>query len=461
MITEKVNAPLSIRNDKLFIEDCSADDLVEKFGSPIFVVSEAKLVENARAYKDSFEKHWPEGSVKVMAAVKASPITAIRRVLTREGICCDTFGFGELECALRGGVAPENIAVNGSAKGRDIIRRAIELGCYIVLDNPTELTYCEEEAKALGKRAKAVIRMKPYLEGLDSLSDFHPSRLIRDMTQTVKYGIPTSELMAMLPRFAECPNVDPVGAHIHIGRHSKRLDDWVAFMESYALWIKRVSNGLGGGWAPKVVSFGGGFAAETDIESRVAVTDYQSPTVEEFAETCCSSFRNAMHSHGFSTEGMVIEVEPGRALHNETGIHLSKVLNVKHETENMKRSWIETDTSEVFLGIGGLNVAPPFPYLIATKAGLPATETADIVGLTCNYECLMEQGPVPAGVKTDDVLAFLNTGSYIEVYACNFNCLPRPGTVLVNGDKAEWVKMPEDLDQVFARDVVPERLEDV
>ena len=72
MITDKVSAPLSIRNDELFIEDCSASGLVEKFGSPIFVVSEAKLVENARAYKDNFEKHWPEGSVKVMAAVKAN-----------------------------------------------------------------------------------------------------------------------------------------------------------------------------------------------------------------------------------------------------------------------------------------------------------------------------------------------------------------------------------------------------
>ena len=66
-----------------------------------------------------------------------------------------------------------------------------------------------------------------------------------------------------------------------------------------------------------------------------------------------------------------------------------------------------------------------------------------------------------ADVEAGDVLAFLNTGSYIEVYTCNFNCLPRPGTVLVSGDTAEWVKMPEDLEQVFARDIVPERLEKV
>jgi diaminopimelate decarboxylase len=460
-MTTEVHPPLSVRNGHLYIEDCDTTEIAKKFGTPLFVVSEAQLVANARAYKDAFEQHWPEGSVKVMAAVKACPVTAVRRVLTREGICCDTFGFGELECALRGGVAPENIAVNGSAKGRDIIRRAIDLGCYIVLDNPAELTYCQEEAAALGKRAKAVIRMKPFLEGMEDPSDFFPGRLIRDMTQTVKYGIPTSELMDMLPRFKDCPDVDPVGAHIHIGRHTKKLEAWEFMMECYAKWIKRVSDGLGGGWVPKVVSIGGGFAAEHDIECRVAVTDYQTPTVPEFAEATTRAFREAMRGYGLSTDGMVLEVEPGRAIHNETGIHLAEIRNVKHETENMTYQWIETDTSEVFLSVGGLNVTPPFPYVIASKADQPLTEKADIVGITCNYECLMEQGDVPAGVEAGDTFAFMNTGSYIEVYTCNFNCLPRPGMVLVSGDKAELIKQHETLEQVFSRDVVPERLQDI
>ena len=181
----------------------------------------------------------------------------------------------------------------------------------------------------------------------------------------------------------------------------------------------------------------------------------------EHAEATTRAFREGMKEQGLSTEGMVLEVEPGRALHNDTGIHLAKIKNVKHETENIDRKWLETDTSEVFLGIGGLSVTPPFPYMIASKAGLPATDKADIVGLTCNYECLLEQGPIPEGVEAGDTLAFLNTGSYIEVYACNFNCLPRPGMVLVSGDSAEWVKKPETLEQVFSRDVVPQRLQDI
>ena len=163
----------------------------------------------------------------------------------------------------------------------------------------------------------------------------------------------------------------------------------------------------------------------------------------------------------FDTTGMLIEVEPGRGLHNETGIHLATVHVVKHETENIDRVWAETDTSEVFLSIGGLNVTPPFDYIFANKADAEMTEVADIAGLTCNYECLAENAPVPESMAPGDVIAFLNTGSYIEVYTCNFNALPRPGTVLVSGDQAEFVKRPETLEDVFGRDLVPERLQEI
>ena len=460
-MSDALQPQLSIKGGHLYIEGCDTTKLASKFGTPLFVVSEAQLVSNAKSFRNSFEAYWPEGPVKIMAAVKACPVTAVRRVLTREGIGCDTFGFGELECALRGGVAPENIAVNGSIKGRDIIRKSIDLGCFIVLDSPVELTYCQEEAKALGKKARVVIRVKPSLDDLDDPSDFFPARTIREMTQTVKYGIPNSELTDMLPRFKDCPNVIPEGVHMHVGRHTKKLDAWVYMMKRYAKWIKRVSNGLGGDWTPKVVSIGGGFAAEHDIESRVVVTDYQTPTIEQFAEATTSAFREGMKEQGFSTDGLIFEVEPGRALHNETGIHLASVHNVKHEMENTDYQWIETDTSECFLSVGGLNTTPPFPYMIASKADAPLTEKADIVGLTCNYECLMEQGDVPAEVKSGDILAFMNTGSYIEVYTCNFNCLPRPGMVLVSGNMAELIKEHETLEQVFSRDVVPERLKDI
>jgi diaminopimelate decarboxylase len=461
MDSRQINHSLSIRNGHLYIEDCDTVELAERFGTPLFVVSESHLAHNFRRYQQAFEKQWPEGSVRIMAAIKANPITAVRRVLTREGAGCDTFGLGELEAALRGGVPPHDISVNGSIKSRDVIRRAIEVGAHIILDNPIELEYCEEEAAKLGKTVPVLLRVKPYLEDLDEPSDFYPSRTIREMTQTVKYGIPTSEMLPIGPRAMELPHVELIGVHTHSGRHSKKLEFWRSLVRAYVKVIvlirDRISQEMGGTWVPKVVSFGGGFASDSDRETRVAVTDYATPTVDDYAEAITSTFRQEMVANDLDPTGVLIEVEPGRALHNQTGIHLTKVHVTKHETENIDRKWAETDTSEVFLSIGSLNVKPPFDFVVANKADMEPTTTSDIVGATCNYECLYEQVPVPE-LELGDVIALLNTGSYIEPYTCNFNALPRPGTVLVSGDRADLIKRHETVEEVFSRDIVPERL---
>lgn len=460
MSKPRILDPLSIRDGHLFVEECDTVELAKEFGTPLFVISEKRLVDNYHRYQAAFSKFWPEGRARIMGAIKANPVTGIRRVLTREGCGCDTFGMGELELALRGGVPYEDIAVNGSIKTPEIIRRAIDLGIHVILDNQYELDYCEQEARKLGKKAHVLLRLKPFLGELDDPSDFFPNRKIRDMTQTVKYGIPTSEMLPMVPKIRDSEWVDLVGVHTHSGRHSKRQSFWGSLITNFVSLTAEIRDLMGPGWVPKIVSIGGGFAAEHDIESRVPVTDYETPTIEEYAEFTTGVFRDAMLAHGMPTDGIIFEAEPGRALHNETGLHLAKIHVVKHETTNIDRYWAETDTSEVFLSIGSLNVTPPFDYVIANKADKPDEMKADLVGITCNYECMVEQAPVPK-LDNEDILAFLNTGSYIEVYGCNFNALPRPAMVLVNGDQAELVKRRETLDEVFGRDVIPERLKNI
>ena len=115
------------------------------------------------------------------------------------------------------------------------------------------------------------------------------------------------------------------------------------------------------------------------------------------------------------------------------------------------------DTSEVFLGVGGLNDTPPFDFMIANKASAPKDDCYDLVGMSCNAELLFQQVATPA-LEVGDIVALLNTGAYIEPMSANFNSLPRPGTVLVRGTQAGWAKRPETVDEVFARDQLPDFL---
>ena len=453
---KQISESLSIRDGRLLFESCDVTRLAEKFGTPLFVISEGHLRSNLRRYKTAFEQCWPEGNVRIMPALKACPILAIRRVLSDEGCGCDVFGPGELEGALRGGVDPSAISVNGSIKGRSIIRHAIDVGARIVLDSPKELELCEEEAASLDKMARVMFRIKPFMSELETTSDFVPDAEIREITQMIKYGIPTSEVLPMGPRAMELAHINPIGIHVHMGRHSKKMEVWQSWVRHCVLLTKRLSNSMDG-WVPQEVNFGGGFPSFPDKDTDVYVQGYDGPAIEAYAKGITESFRNTMREVSMDPSGITIEVEPGRGLHCDTGIHLTTVHNIKEETENRPRKWVEMDTSEVFLGIPGFNEKPPFDFIFANKADYATEVITDMVGQTCNAELLFNQVQTPV-LEEGDVVALLNTGSYIEPMAANFNALPRPGTVLVCGDQAELIKRHETVDEVFSRDVIPDRL---
>ena len=90
----QINQFLSIRQDRLFLENCDLTEIAKQFGTPLFVISESHLRSNLRRYKNAFTKYWHEGPVRIMPSLKASPLLAIRKVLSDEGCGCDIFGPG-------------------------------------------------------------------------------------------------------------------------------------------------------------------------------------------------------------------------------------------------------------------------------------------------------------------------------------------------------------------------------
>src|SRR2546421_13120484 len=60
---------LSIRGGRLFIEDCDADELARRFGTPFTVMSADQLRRNARRYR-----RWLAAGGRVGAAVVADRI---------------------------------------------------------------------------------------------------------------------------------------------------------------------------------------------------------------------------------------------------------------------------------------------------------------------------------------------------------------------------------------------------
>ncbi len=143
-------------------------------------------------------------------------------------------------------------------------------------------------------------------------------------------------------------------------------------------------------------------------------------------------------------------------MYGNTGIHLSTVKTVKRQTRPIPYTWVLTDTTYFFLA-GGVFEHNRHPFVFVAQPDAPSTQTADIVGHSCYADQIVLGARVP-DVQDGEVVALLETGAYQESSASNFNAVPRPASVLVHGDQAELIKRGETIDDVYGRDLIPERL---
>jgi diaminopimelate decarboxylase len=456
---QRLDDCLSLRDGALFVEGCSAKSLAERFGTPLYVVSEDQLRRNARLLAAAFSRRWP-GRFLLLPSIKANSSLALRRILTEEGTGCDVFGEAELEAALRTGTVPNEISLNGAMKGADLLERASERGVRITLDSHEELGRAAAAAERLRKPAHVRLRMRPDLVGRDIPSEMSPAAVSeRIALDRYKAGIPTEDLLSIDPSEVENPWVDVAGIHLHVGRHSADPGTWRAAVAHLLELIAELSRRWDG-WAPRELDLGGGFPTPRDPFGRGlpqrADAPPSSPGIEEFAAPICEDLGRGLGDLGIDPEGIQLEVEPGRSLYADAGIHLATVGNVKRQTRPTALTWVETDSSDAYLADVNLEFNR-WTCLAASRASAPAAMTADVTGRTCALDVIVADAELPA-IEPGEVLAFLDTGAYQEAAASNFNALPRPGTVLVTGDEAEVIRRRESIEEVFSRDVIPQRL---
>ena len=486
---------LSVRNGVLHIEGVSTLDLSDEYGTPLFVFSEAQLRENLRRFREAFQKGWP-GPVDVLPAMKANTLLALRQILSNEGAGADIYSPEELAGVLQTGVERERVSVNGGGKPRAHLRTCVDAGVRITVEDPHEIDLIQEVAAELGTTAKVRFRVKPALPNLWRRTSFSQMMVPIDLgVQVYKSGIPPEYLVEMGHRVFAMPNVELVGIHFHAGRHHESLWFWEGMMVRLARLIGELSKAWGG-WQPSEIDIGGGFASPRDPHNKefpqseflltaigypflvglrglgeklyhkllgiiiAALTDQKDPkappTIEEYGRAVTATLRRELKKNGVDIGGVRLQIEPGRALYGDTGIHLARIKTLKRQTSPIPYNWALTDTTYFFLS-GGVLEHNRHPFVFVGQPDAPAVQTADIVGHSCYADQIVLGAKIPA-VEAGDVVALLETGAYQESSASNFNSLPRPASVLVSGESSELIKRAERIDDVYSRDIIPERL---
>jgi diaminopimelate decarboxylase len=448
---------LSVSGGELLVEECRAAELASRFGTPLHVVSEDQLRRNLDRFQSAFERHWP-GPTLLLPSIKANGSLALRRVLTLAGAGCDVFGEGEFEAALRTGTPPEKISLNGPMKSQGLLERAIRSGVMITIDDIGELETAAEASRAIGRTAHVRLRVRPELAGQTSASEMSAAGdSIHDAYQRYKAGIPSADILA-LDRVD--PEIELRGIHFHIGRHSADPRVWVEAVGDLVRLIEGLHARLGG-WLPAELDIGGGFPVPRDpfgrlLPQRREAGDGLAPGPDQFAAAICPALESGLRSIGVEAASVRLELEPGRAIYGDSGVHLARVGNVKRQAGPEPMTWVETDSSDAYLPDVNLEFNR-WRCLVVDRPLAEPEITADVTGRTCALDVIIPDAKLPE-VEAGDLLAFLDTGAYQDAGSHNFNSLPRPGTVLVHGGQAEMVRRHETVDDVFARDLVPERL---
>lgn len=487
---------LSIRNGCLYIEECNSVELVRQFGSPIFVVSENQLRRNIRKYQKAFEDRWPEGKVNILPAVKANYILALQHILSREGSGFDVYSSGELDAVLQSGVEPELVSVNGSDKSEEFIRKSINAEVKITIDNVYDIDTVEKIANELDKKVKVRLRLRPDFPNLWQPTGFAHEKVPIDLcVQVYRCGIPKEQIVSLGSRALNMKNIEVTGLHIHLGRNHRSVKYWKETIKSYVKLIAELKEAWGG-WVPGEIDVGGGIPIPRDPfgklinkanEVMLAILwlamlflrifgekirykiissildrfvghkpkEVLAPAIEEYAEGITGTMRRELIRHGIDPGGITLQLEPGRSMYGNAGIHLSTVTKVKHQTEPIKWNWVMLDTTYFFMTYGVFENSC-HSFIFANKADQKPVKVADIVGRSCAADRIIPEARIPE-VQEGDTIAILDTGAYQEASSCNFNAIKRPATVLVNGDSAEIIKHAETQEDVFRRDVIPER----
>ncbi len=488
---------LSNHGGVLHIEGLSVPELLERFGSPLFVVSEDQVRRNVRRFQRAFSAGWKVGKVEVLPAVKANWNLAVQHVLAQEGCGADVYSEGELEIALRAGVPAERISVNGVPKTAAHVCRTLEVGARLTIDSLEDVRLLAELAPSLEKQAKVRLRLRPAISGFVRASDFVPEGPMPTDLAALGYkgGLSFDEVIEAGRAIARMPNVELVGFHQHHGRHSPTTAWWRAQMQAYAAEIGRVCRALG--VVPKELDIGGGYAIPRDPHAaaidrtapvqlsalyvlsrllswfgagarygvisklagvmRTEPNQTPAPSIEDYARVVTETLLTELPRHGVDPTGITLQLEPGRGIHGNAGVHLCRVRSTKKMTRPMKWNVVTVDTSEFWLTAGRFE-HHLHDFRVATKLDAPRTLVADVTGRSCYADRLLSAVRLPE-VSVGDAFAFLDTGAYQEGSASNFNAMPRPATVMVRGGEAFVIKAAETMDDVLSRERVPEHLQ--
>ena len=414
------NPPFTYQQGSLFCEGVPLNEIGREFGTPCYVYSYTRIVENYRRFDAAFAAR----QHLIAYAVKANSNGAILRILAREGSGADVVSGGELARARAAGVPPERIVFAGVGKRSDEIASALREGILLLnVESIAEMENVARIAGVLSLKARVAVRVNPEV-----IVHTHP--YIATGSIGDKFGLPVAQALSAYRLAAQSAAIAAVGVHMHIGSQITDLSSYHKALEIVLDLMRTVSRE---GTQISYLDLGGGMGISYSGEPAPAPQDLAAvvlPLLEEY-------------------EGRII-LEPGRSIVGDAGALLTTALYYKPSSP---RSFLVVDA--------GMNDFIRPALYGAQQRVLPVVEgeargdAVDVVGPICESADILAHHCSLPWIEPGGYLAVRDVGAYGFSMSSRYNSRPRPAEVLVRGKDAFLIRERESLDDLTLRERIP------
>jgi diaminopimelate decarboxylase len=403
------------KDGELHAEDVRIRQLVEEYGTPLYVYSAKTLRRHFNAFDSAFDgiDHL------VCYSVKANSNLSVLHLLKEEGAGVDIVSGGELFRALRAGLDPKKIVYSGVGKSAAEIQEALFAGILMFnVESPQELERISKVAVEFDFEACVSLRINPDVD-----PKTHP--YIATGLKKSKFGIPMDQALDMYVKARDLPGISPVGIDCHIGSQLTTIEPFLESIER----LKKLHGQLAEkGITIKYLDLGGGLGITYDEE--------EPPHPREFGQ----ALKKAL-------EGMdlTLILEPGRVIAGNSGILVTRVEYIK-----------QGSTKDFVIVDAGMNdLIRPSLYgsfhriAEVEPQGRPARKV-DVVGPICESGDFLAQDRELPQVQPGELLAVHSAGAYGFVMSSQYNSRPRAAEILVDGDTSRVIRKREQYQTLVA-----------
>ncbi|WP_270337219.1 diaminopimelate decarboxylase [Weissella cibaria] len=405
----------------LSIGGVDANELAQRFGTPLYAYDVGAMRQQMRDFKRVFEERHLNYAVSY--ASKAFATIAMYEVAAQEGMHIDVVSGGEIYTALRAKFPMADVSFNGNNKSVEELTMAIENGLgTIIVDNFYELQALHELLAERQQTQDILLRITPGVEA-------HTHDYISTGQTDSKFGfaVNSGQAEAALQQALADPNLNVLGVHAHIG---SQIFDVTGFQMAAAKLVDLVHE-----WdfEPQVINAGGGFGI------RYTADDEPLPAAT-FVEAIIDTIAEKTTAYGMQMPA--VWIEPGRSIVGPAGYSLYTIGSRK-DVPGI-RSYLAVD------GGMGDNIRPAlyqakYEAVLAAQPDAPSDEVVRVAGKYCESgDVLVWEQALPK-TKPGDVLAVLATGAYGYSMASNYNRNGRPAVVFVENGQAKVVVERETL----------------